>query len=341
MRVLRVVQHRLHRRRSLGGPDREVVHPRDPALRLRGLIASSLPRCSGRTIRDPERHESEVRRGGIRRLPWNRAFVTVLVVNGVYLWMIGAVFGTLVPLFGTSDDVGLTIGGVGRARDRHGDRARVLYPAGHATDRRGRRAVLILPLAGLALTTAFGFVSTPVGFMFAMALLGVASGYSGVPPAPMLSDVTPEGLKGSAVAVFRFVGDLGFVIGPLVAGWSAQAYGFTTSFAINASRPSSRWGSCSRSARRCTAARGAARAGACSDAGRGVRGTSPRPRARLVFDRTVGGAVAVDRDAVWVRLLTPERAGVGARIKVLNRVLHVPLFTERLEVVRWEPPRRW
>jgi MFS family permease len=70
--------------------------------------------------------------------------------------------------------------------------------------------------------------------MVAMALLGVASGYAGVPPAPMLSDVTPEELKGSAVAVFRFVGDLGFVIGPLVAGWSAQAYGFTASFAINA-----------------------------------------------------------------------------------------------------------
>ena len=34
----------------------------------------------------------------MRRLPWNRAFVTVLVVNGVYLWMIGAIFQTLVPL---------------------------------------------------------------------------------------------------------------------------------------------------------------------------------------------------------------------------------------------------
>jgi hypothetical protein len=45
------------------------------------------------------------------------------------------------------------------------------------------------------------------------------------------------------------------------------------------------------------------------------------------------------RDAVWVRVLTPERAGVGARIEVLNRVLHVPLFTEQLEVVRWDPPR--
>ena len=46
------------------------------------------------------------------------------------------------------------------------------------------------------------------------------------------------------------------------------------------------------------------------------------------------------RDAVWVRLLTPERAGVGTRIEVKNRVLHVPLFTEQLEVVGWEPPRR-
>lgn len=46
------------------------------------------------------------------------------------------------------------------------------------------------------------------------------------------------------------------------------------------------------------------------------------------------------RDAVRVRLLTPERAGVGTRIEVKNRVLHVPLFTEQLEVVGWDPPRR-
>jgi uncharacterized protein YndB with AHSA1/START domain len=46
------------------------------------------------------------------------------------------------------------------------------------------------------------------------------------------------------------------------------------------------------------------------------------------------------RDAVWVRVLTREREGVGARVRVLNRVLHVPLFTEQLEVVEWEPPRR-
>jgi MFS family permease len=62
----------------------------------------------------------------------------------------------------------------------------------------------------------------------------VASGFAGVPPAPMLSDVSPEELKGSAVAAFRFTGDLGFVLGPLVAGWAANAYGFDASFVITA-----------------------------------------------------------------------------------------------------------
>ena len=46
------------------------------------------------------------------------------------------------------------------------------------------------------------------------------------------------------------------------------------------------------------------------------------------------------RDAVWVRVLSPEREGVGARIEVRNRVLHVPLFSEQLEVTAWDPPRR-
>jgi uncharacterized protein YndB with AHSA1/START domain len=44
------------------------------------------------------------------------------------------------------------------------------------------------------------------------------------------------------------------------------------------------------------------------------------------------------RDAVWVRVLTEDREGEGVRIRVLNRVLGIPLFTEQLEVVDWDPP---
>jgi hypothetical protein len=46
------------------------------------------------------------------------------------------------------------------------------------------------------------------------------------------------------------------------------------------------------------------------------------------------------RDADSVRVLTAQREGVGTRVAVKTRVLNVPLFTERLEVVAWEPPRR-
>jgi MFS family permease len=189
-----------------------------------------------KTLQDPVRHESETRRGGIRRLPWNRPFITVLVVNGVYLWIIGAVFQTLVPLFGTSTSIGLSITGVGFALGvATATELVALFPAGKASDRRGRRAVLIPALAGLALTTALlGQVSTPLAFIVVLGALGVASAYAGVPPAPMLSDVAPEELKGTAVGVFRFVGDLGFVLGPLVAGWSAGSFGFGTAFIVTA-----------------------------------------------------------------------------------------------------------
>ena len=44
------------------------------------------------------------------------------------------------------------------------------------------------------------------------------------------------------------------------------------------------------------------------------------------------------RDADSVRVLSPHREGLGVRIAVRNRVYNVPLFTEELEVTRWEPP---
>lgn len=46
------------------------------------------------------------------------------------------------------------------------------------------------------------------------------------------------------------------------------------------------------------------------------------------------------KDADSVRVLGERREGVGTTVAVKTRVLNVPLFTERLEVTIWEPPRR-
>jgi MFS family permease len=187
-----------------------------------------------RAIYDPERHVEE-RAAGWRRLPRTRPFAAALFVNLAYLWFVGAVYSTLTPLYGR-DGLHLDLEGVGFAiAVATFTELIVLFPAGKATDARGRRAVLLPSLAALAVICALlGLTTSTVVFFVLMAIMGVASGYAGVPPAPMLGDVTPPELKGTAVGLFRFCGDLGFVLGPLVAGWTADLFGFTPAFAVTA-----------------------------------------------------------------------------------------------------------
>ena len=45
-------------------------------------------------------------------------------------------------------------------------------------------------------------------------------------------------------------------------------------------------------------------------------------------------------DADSVTVVSDEREGVGVRLAVRTRILGVPAFTEPMEVVAWDPPRR-
>ncbi|HJP65002.1 MAG TPA: MFS transporter [Actinomycetota bacterium] len=176
------------------------------------------------TADEPEQH----RFGALFRRP---GFVTTLFLNFAYLWMIAAVYDTLVPLFG-HDHLGMSTLGIGAVfAVALATELLVLYPAGAAADRRGRRFVMIPSMAGLALiVAALGFSPNALSFGVLMAVLGIGSGYAGVPPGAMLSDVVPTGRSGTAVGVFRFAGDLGLVLGPLVAGGAVTAFGFVPAF---------------------------------------------------------------------------------------------------------------
>ncbi|HEV3097739.1 MAG TPA: MFS transporter, partial [Candidatus Dormibacteraeota bacterium] len=107
------------------------------------------------------------------------------------------------------------------------------YPAGNWADTRGRRFVLIPAFACLALTAlVLGWASSVVLFGLLLSVLSIASGFSGVPPAAILADVLPGNRSARGVAIFRFGGDLGFSLGPLVAGVTAASLGFKAAFAI-------------------------------------------------------------------------------------------------------------
>jgi DHA1 family multidrug resistance protein-like MFS transporter len=66
-----------------------------------------------------------------------------------------------------------------------------------------------------------------------MVLLGVAGAADSVAPGAVLGDVV-GGTGGTVVAVFQMAGDLGAVLGPVVAGAVADASGYGAAFAISA-----------------------------------------------------------------------------------------------------------
>jgi MFS transporter, DHA1 family, multidrug resistance protein len=170
----------------------------------------------------------------LRDLLVQRAFITTITLNFAYLWMVAAVFETLVPLFGR-DGLGMEPGSIGAVFSvALAVELVVLYPAGKTADRIGRRPVVIPSMAALAVLVAvLGFASNPLVLGGLMALLGIASGYAGVPPGAMLSDVTPAGRSGTAVSIFRFAGDLGFTLAPVIVG-SAASMGFRSAFWVAA-----------------------------------------------------------------------------------------------------------
>lgn len=192
-----------------------------------------------RSVPDPPRPaggeaEPRTRFGpGVAELFSIPGFVTALVLNFAYLWMVIAVYDTLVPLF-ARDALGLSPATIGAVLAiAVAAELVVLYPAGLAADRRGRKAVLVPSFAALVVSVGVvGWATSLVTFAVVMALLGVTSGVAGVPPAAVLSDVVPANRSGAGVGLYRFCGDLGFLLGPAAAGAAANAVGFRGAFLV-------------------------------------------------------------------------------------------------------------
>ena len=112
--------------------------------------------------------------------------------------------------------------------------AAVLIPTGRYADARGRRPVL---LGGLALSaSAMVVLALPPElplYLLAMVLFGLGSGMLSVAPAAMLGDVV-HGRGGTVVAAYQMAGDLGVVIGPVLAGGLVDSLSYEAAFTASA-----------------------------------------------------------------------------------------------------------
>ena len=145
------------------------------------------------------------------------------------------VFGlriSLVPLFvteGLKQGVGLVgIGFLCAAATQ----AVMLIPAGRWTDRSGRRGSMLVGTATLTGSMLLLSLQTgAVGFLLAMAASGLASAFLAPASAAVVGDLTRGLSGGRVVSVYQMVGDLGGILGPLIAGALADAAGFQWAFA--------------------------------------------------------------------------------------------------------------
>jgi MFS family permease len=107
----------------------------------------------------------------------------------------------------------------------------VIWHAGSLTDRRGRKFALLPGLFVLGLGNALlGYSTTGWMVVSLMGLTGLSGGYIRPGPSAIVGDVSTADSRAIAVSGYRIAGDIGAIIGPLVAGFTAQYAGYKAAF---------------------------------------------------------------------------------------------------------------
>ena len=162
----------------------------------------------------------------IRLLGAHTGFMLVCLVSLVNAaTRTGGLFN-IVPLIG-SEQLGLSVTAVGFAMAL-GSVVGLLvaYPAGWLADRFGRKAVIV-PSAFVtaAAMLLFGLAPDYVWFIAASLAWGLSSGIGGAAPATYAADAAPPGMNATTMSMFRMVGDIGYVAGPVALGLITDFYG--------------------------------------------------------------------------------------------------------------------
>ena len=164
----------------------------------------------------------------------NRAYLAVLVASFAGDWAVVGARSAIVPQY-IRDHLKLSQGWVyGAFLVVSIVSGSLLLPFGRLADTIGRRPVII----GGLIMGAFGFALIPVapvvgGMMAAMVFIGIAGAADSVAPGAVMGDVV-GGRGGTVVAAFQMAGDLGAILGPIVAGVIADSSGYGAAFLVSA-----------------------------------------------------------------------------------------------------------
>jgi MFS family permease len=145
------------------------------------------------------------------------SFFIVCLLGFSTFFLRGGSSTTLIPLY--ADDVlRLGPGAIGLLLTvsslLHG---LLIYPSGAMSDKLGRK-IVIVPAGYLVGLTLFAvpFAHTTASFATIFLLLHVAQGWGGQAPVAYVADLSPPGMRGMGIGLYRTFGDLAGFIGPVV-----------------------------------------------------------------------------------------------------------------------------
>ncbi|MFQ5914210.1 MAG: MFS transporter [Nitrospinota bacterium] len=168
----------------------------------------------------------------VRRLFGNYEYVLSLFLTAMIFGVRGGARHTTLPLY-ARDTAGLDAFHIGLLLSIITvANLIVLWPAGSAVDR-SRKAVAVGSSFAVAVSVlAFGWADSLSGLIWVSLFFGVSTGFCGVPPSVIASDVMPSQARGAGLGVFRMAGDLGFIVGPIVSGFAITYMGYFRTFLI-------------------------------------------------------------------------------------------------------------
>lgn len=172
---------------------------------------------------------------GLKILLKNFSFIMVSIVSFGLFFMRTGSRSQILPLL-ASDRMGLSPSQIGFAMTLIAVfNFIILFACGRLSDRFGRK-ILITP--GVILSAAsLAMLSLAYSYWFLILICiiwGIGTGISGPLPAAYVVDIIPREEYSRAMGLYRAIGDLGYVIGPVLLGWLADTRGFSFSLIFNA-----------------------------------------------------------------------------------------------------------
>jgi MFS family permease len=169
-------------------------------------------------------------------LPWRevltRNLIITYLINFAFRFGFNGLMWTILPLM--IADLGLdsrvtglifmTLGGLSML---------FFFPSGVLADRLGRRTVM-LPGAvmGALAFLLFRWANTLPWIIGASAFLGISGGFISTIPAALVGDFAPEEIRGTAMGVYRSIGDLGLALSPAILGFVGDHFGLHATFLV-------------------------------------------------------------------------------------------------------------